>query len=151
MPPSRYRVEERGRRLIVIDRASGREVSGRDPVPPAAPGEGGPLRREPPAEVLARRWRLGPPRRSATPDHFVTRGWFDDKAPRAIRLNRRNHAQFDLFRIGGAIVIAITVALSFLFWPLFLILMIGLLAPQNARSQLRSAFTRWLDQLDQAG
>jgi hypothetical protein len=135
MPPTRYRVEERGRRLVVIDRATGNAVSGRSP--PSAP---------PPVW----RWRWGLKRPQATPDHFVTRLWFDDKAPRAIRLNFRTRAQLDQLRMGGAVVIALAVVLGVLFWPWFPVLLVGLLAPQRARSQLRKGLTRWLDRLDRA-
>lgn len=133
MPPSRYRVEERGRRLVVIDRASGHAVG-----PAKAPP------RKPP------RRKIGLKRPQATPDSFVTRSWFDAKAPRTIKLNYVAHSRLTTLRLGGAIVIALLVTGSFLAWPWFPILIGGILASQKSRSQLRKASTRWIDGFDQA-
>lgn len=130
MPPSRYRVEERGRRLIVIDRASGQEVR-----PAAAPRT---------------RWKFGLKRPQAAPDSFVTRSWFDAKAPRTIKLNYVAHSRLTTLRMVGAIAIALLVTGSFLAWPWFPILIGGILALQKSRSQIRKASTRWIDGFDQA-
>lgn len=155
VPPSRYRVEERGRRLIVIDRTTGRQVSSPSPRPLAGGEDASKRRRQNPAPPPStakgvQPWRLGLKKPQATPDSFVTRNWFDAKAPRAIKLNYRTRSQLDLVRMFGAIAIAVAVAGSFLFWPWFVILLAGLLAPQKARSRLRDASTRWIDGLDQA-
>lgn len=164
MPPSRYRVEERGRRLVVIDRKTGREVSHtKTPLPPAGGVGGGDgsqkrrgLRRAPPPSPPAsgrgaQAWRFGIQRPKATPDSFVTRSWFDAKAPRAIKLNYTAHSRLATLRFGGAILIALLVTGSFLFWPWFPFTLAAVLGPAKMRERLREASTRWLDGFDQAG
>lgn len=160
MPPSRYRVEERGRRLVVVDRATGREVSHPKSPLPLSGGVGGGdgshkrqgLRSAPPTSGRgAQAWRFGFPQRRATPESFVTRSWFDKKAPRAIKLNYRTNARLAALRFGGAILIALLVTGSFLFWPWFPVTLAAVLTPTKTRERLREASTRWLDGFDQAG
>ena len=156
MPPSRYRVEERGRRLVVIDRKTGREVSHtKSPLPLAGGvggGDGSQKRREPaPPASGAQGWKFGLKQARATPDSFVTRNWFDAKAPRTIKLNYTAHSRLATLRFGGAILIALLVTGSFLFWPWFPFTLAAVLTPQKTRERLRAASTRWIDGFDQAG
>ncbi len=162
MPPSRYRVEERGRRLVVIDRKTGREVSHtKSPLPLAGGDGGGDGSRKrsgprstpaPPASGRgAQAWRFGIQRPKATPDSFVTRSWFDAKAPRTIKLNYTAHSRLATLRFGGAILIALLVTGSFLFWPWFPVTLAAVLGPAKTRARLREASTRWIDGFDQAG
>lgn len=155
MPPSRYRVEERGRRLVVIDRKSGRAVSPtKSPLPLAGgAGRSGQHRsgKTPPASARgAQAWKFGFKQPRATPDSFVTRSWFDAKAPRTIKLNYTAHSRLAALRFGGAILIALLVAGSFLFWPWFPFILAALLGPAKMRAHLRQASTRWIDGFDQA-
>ncbi|WP_237718458.1 hypothetical protein [Sphingomonas sp. ATCC 31555] len=163
MPPSRYRVEERGRRLVVVDRTTGREVSqSKSPLPLAGEvgGGGGRTGRRrvggdpPPAPPASGRgaqgWRFGIQRPRTTPDSFVTRSWFDAKAPRTIKLNYTAHSRLAALRFGGAILIALLVTGSFLFWPWFPFLIGMVLAPPKMRAHFRAASTRWIDGFDQA-
>lgn len=158
MPPSRYRVEERGRRLVVIDRASGREVSPHKSPLPLAGGNGRPgrnrLGKAPPPSApegrqAAQAWRFGIQRPKATPDSFVTRSWFDAKAPRTIKLNYTAHSRLAALRFGAAILIALLVTASFLFWPWFPFTLAAVLTPPKTREHLRAASTRWIDGFDQ--
>jgi len=158
MPPSRYRVEERGRRLVVIDRKTGREVSHtKSPLPLAGGvggGDGSQKRREPAPAASGRGaqgWKFGLKQARATPDSFVTRSWFDAKAPRTIKLNYTAHARLATLRFGGAILIALLVTGTFLFWPWFPFTLAAVLTPQKTRERLRAASTRWIDGFDQAG
>jgi hypothetical protein len=158
MPPSRYRVEERGRRLVVIDRKTGREVSHtKSPLPLAGGvggGDGSQKRREPAPAASGRGaqgWKFGLKQARATPDSFVTRSWFDAKAPRTIKLNYTAHSRLATLRFGGAILIALLVTGSFLFWPWFPFTLAAVLTPQKTRERLRAASTRWIDGFDQAG
>lgn len=163
MPPSRYRVEERGRRLVVIDRKTGREVSHTKAPLPLAGGIGGgdgqkrrgiriaPPTAPPASGRGAQAWRFGIQRPKATPDSFVTRSWFDAKAPRTIKLNYTAHSRLATLRFGGAILIALLVTGSFLFWPWFPVTLAAVLTPQKTRERLREASTRWIDGFDQAG
>jgi len=164
MPPSRYRVEERDRRLVVIDRKTGREVSHMKTPLPLAGGVGGgdgsqkrsgPRSAPPPAPPTSGRgaqgWKFGFQQRKATPDSFVTRSWFDAKAPRTIKLNYTAHSRLATLRFGGAILIALLVTGSFLFWPWFPVTLAAVLGPAKTRTRLREASTRWIDGFDQAG
>jgi len=126
-PPSRYKVVERGRRLEVIDTQTGQPVA-RPPSAPSRHGSGA----------------------GSDADFFVTKRWFDDKAPRAIRMNYATRARLLNLRWGVAIAVAMLVGLSFLFWPLAVFVIFALVAGPKLRAQLRAASTSWLDQLDQA-
>lgn len=126
-PPTRYRVVERGRRLEVIDTLTGEPVS-RAPSAYSRQGTGAGI----------------------DSDVFVTRRWYDDKAPRAIRINHATRARLLNLRWGVALGVALLVALSFLFWPLAIFLVFALAAGPKLRAQLRAASTSWLDRLDQA-
>lgn len=159
MPPSRYRVEERGRRLVVIDRKTGREVSHVKSPLPLVGGVGGANGRAgrrrsgeaPPASGRgAQGWKFGLKQARATPESFVTRSWFDAKAPRTIKLNYTAHSRLAALRFGGAILIALLVTGSFLFWPWFPFLIGMVLTPPKTRARLREASTRWIDGFDQA-
>jgi hypothetical protein len=153
-PPSRYKVVERGRRLEVIDTRTGEPASRSIPLPRAGGtrGEIGRAPRDltgPPASPASARGATGESAGIDT-DVFVTRSWFDDKAPRPIRMNFANRQRLLNLRWGAAIAVALLVALSFLFWPLAIMLVIALAAGPKLRAQLRAASTSWLDGFDQA-
>jgi hypothetical protein len=148
-PPSRYKVVERGRRLEVIDTRTG--------VPVRSFGGTAPPVVEKPSR---RRWNFSP----HTPplgvgrgrggagidaDTFVTKPFYDEKAPRTIRINYVTRKRLDGVRFGGAIAIALLVAFAFLFWPLALGV-VGFLLSDKVRQRLRAASTRFVDTLDQA-
>lgn len=125
-PPSRYKVVERGRRLEVIDTHTGK------------PASHAPVAAEP-----------GKPHTGSAgidSDSFTTRAWFDDRAPRTIRVNYVIRARLLSLRWGLAIAVALFVALLFLFWPLAVMLIFALVSGPKLRAQLRAASTRWLDQ-----
>lgn len=145
-PPTRYKVVERGRRLEVIDTLTGEPVS-RPSVPlPLSGGIRGPDAGTAPRDPAASSGG------SAGIDSgmFVTKRWYDDKAPRAIRINRAARAQFTNLRFSIAIAVALLVVMGFLFWPFLVILAFLLGTGPKLRAQLRAASTRWLDRLDQA-
>jgi hypothetical protein len=129
-PASRYKVVERGRRLEVIDTRTGKPAS--SSVRVAEPERSG---KSAGAGIDA--------------DAFFTKRWYDDKAPRRIRLNFVNRQRLLSLRWGIAIAVAILVVLSFLFWPLAVLLVVALAAGPKLRAQIRVASTRWLDGLDQ--
>ena len=124
-PPTRYKVVERGRRLEVIDTQTGEPVSRHSAAPQKNGGAG------------------------IDSDVFVTKRWYDDKAPRAIRINYATRARLLNLRWGVALAAALLVGLSFLFWPLAVFLVFALAAGPKLRAQLRAASTSWLDGLDQ--
>ncbi|MET0309726.1 MAG: hypothetical protein ABW023_13550 [Sphingomonas sp.] len=132
-PPTRYRVVERGRRLVVIDTLTGAPVSQHpDSGTPAAP----PVRQSP----------------AGIDDGSVltTRPWYDEKAPRTVRLNYASRQRIKNARFAIAILVAIAVTICFLFWPFGPILLVIGLATPNLRKQARAAITRWIDTFDQA-
>jgi hypothetical protein len=146
-PPTRYKVVERGRRLEVIDTLTGEPVSRPSvPLPLAGGARGADIGTAPrdPAASASGRGSAG-----IDPGKFVTKSWYDDKAPRAIRINRAARAQFTNLRYGVAIAVALLVVMGFLFWPLLVILAFLLATGPKLRAQLRTASTRWLDGLDQ--
>lgn len=143
MPPSRYKVVERGRRLIVIDRLNGVPVSG---LPPE--------QRERLQRLESRLRENSPPRPalarpSAAPglDAIMTQRWYDDKAPRRVRMT-------DKHRSGSAAVLAVTAivgvfALIWLGWFLVPIAAVLLFQP-GVRKSIRKAITVWIDSMEQA-
>jgi len=155
-PPPRYKVVERGRRLEVIDTRTGKPASS-VPLPPAGGVKGGAIGRgrdgdltgPPPAPPASGRGAKAGSAGIDT-DVFVTRRWFDDKAPRSIRMNYANRARLLNLRWGAAIAVALLVVLSFLFWPLAVMLVFALIFGPKLRAQLRVVSTRWLDGFDQA-
>jgi hypothetical protein len=124
-PPTRYKVVERGRRLVVIDTRTNAPVSGHaQPV------------RQAPAGV-------------DDGSVFTTRPWYDEKAPRTVRLNYATRQRIKNVRFAIAVAAAVFVVLLFLFWPFSLVLAV-LLAQPKLHKQARGAVTRWIDGFDQA-
>lgn len=149
MPPSRYRVVEQGRRLVVIDRLSGGPIH---PVPPSMPEMPGEKRRR----MEAPRALDRPAPRATKPEprgryaggeglSFTTARWFDKEGPRTIRISQDGQGQ-------AALVLAILFVVAIFFiaiigWPILLIL--GFLALNaKARDGFRTAATTWLTALD---
>lgn len=155
-PAPRYKVVERGRRLEVIDTQTGRPASSHASVPLVGAPKGRAPERS--RDVLmgapaARSSAEAPQRSPAGLDNgnvFTTRRWYDEKAPRTIKLNFTTRKRIDGLRFGIAIAAAIGVALSFWWWPVFPVLVVGLAAAPKSRKNLRAAVTRFVDTLDQA-
>ena len=145
-PAPRYKVVERGRRLEVIDTASGKPVR---PLP--VPAGEGPIT-EPQRKRLARPVPPAAKNPAGVDDGstFTTRRWFDDKAPRTIRMNFAARARFDQLRFGIAIVVAAVIGLSVLFWPWFPLALVAVVGQPKLPRWFRAAGTRWIDGLDQA-
>jgi hypothetical protein len=146
-PPPRYKVVERGRRLEVIDTRTGRPASSHGARPATS-------KRQDDLLGIRSEAKGKPPLRSPAGlddgNVFTTKHWYDDKAPRTIRLNYVTRRRLDTLRFGFAIVAAIGVALSVWWWPVFPILLMGLAAAPKSRRNLRAAATRFVDTLDQA-
>ena len=143
MPPSRYRVVERGRRLVVLDSWNGDAPVERAPPPsPDAPGaelEPDEIRTD--LKVAALALRAG----SAQPI-LETRAWFDDKAPRRILLDPAKQGR-------ASLLFVMVIVLGFLMlvaigWPVLLVLGWLLFTPA-VRKAARRFTTRWLDRAGQ--
>jgi hypothetical protein len=154
-PPTRYKVVERGRRLEVIDTLTGQPASSSVPLPLAGGARGGDIGA--PARDLSAPPIPPPSGRGAQPGSagldsgtFVTRRWYDDKAPRTIRMNYSNRARLTNLRYGIAVAVALLVVLAFMFWPFALILVAAVTLNPKIRTQIRTGITRWIDGFDQA-
>ncbi|WP_423606468.1 hypothetical protein [Sphingomonas sp. MS122] len=141
-PPSRYKVVERGRRLVVIDTQTGqpavREPVAHAPSPPGAPAYQ-------PVETLTR---------SNVDDRsgnavLVTSRLYDLKGPRRIVIsptasNRMSRG------IGGVAIILIAYAILAIFFPLLLLLPFVLLLQPRTRNGFRQWITARLGEADRA-
>lgn len=140
MPPSRYKVVEKGRRLVVVDRLTGEQV--RQQIretpqhrsdqnyapPPPAPGPSA----RPPMTGAGRT--------------FTTQSWYDNRAPRTLDLN--DDKLGTLMVVGGvAVCLALLAFFLFSFFPLFVVAFI--LLQKGPRAALRRGATAWLDGLAQ--
>lgn len=141
VPPSRYKVVEQGRRLVVVDTWNGDR-----PVARQAPPSEAPAQPKTPREARAA-LRPAPPARagngSGVPDTVVTtQAWFDAKGPRQVTLDAGAQGILLVAAIFLA-VIAIIVILSW-GWPVLAVL--GFFLAQNkVRTGLRNAVALWLD------
>ena len=159
VPPTRYKVIEQGRRLVVIDRMTGQPVRHDHPARPNA------LSR-PPARLAARADRLDPVDRGldrlaagmmtrlpATIDDrsgrpiITTSPLYDAKGPRSVILDEATQRA-----AGGATVMAIVAAMALLavaLWSPWSLLVPAILA-FNAAKPIRRFITARIDALDQA-
>ncbi|MFD1789649.1 hypothetical protein ACFSC3_19005 [Sphingomonas floccifaciens] len=131
-PPSRYRVVEEGRRLVVIDTRTGESATrGRDALPERVP--------------------LGPERIAFDGRAvLVTRPFYDDKGPRRLVLDEGTAAWLENARslaIGGVVL---AVVLTIFIPSLMALFVIGAVALANGRTRatLRSYATSWLDRYE---
>lgn len=140
MPPSRYKVVEHGRRLVVVDTWNGDRPVTRQP-----PRTNPPLRVPLPQTLAALRPtpKSRPADPAGIPDTIVTtQRWFDSKGPRRVRLAAGAQGVLAVGAVFFA-VIAIAVILSW-GWPVLAVL--GFFLAQNkVRAALRTGVTSWLD------
>lgn len=129
-PPSRYRVIERDRRLVVIDTEGA-----------------GPVGTVPHPTASAERWLLAPEAAGfdgrAT---LTTHPLYDDRGPRTLTLDPGGAQLVSIARtalIGAAVAFA---ALA-VFFPWLLVLPFALLNPRT-RAPVRARVTQWLDLYD---
>lgn len=164
MPPSRYRIVERGRQLVVIDTRPDADVAEVriESVPPGdALNPAIPRTVEPSsAPVSDDRSGMGmlaqvggsmsdalvrkSPDRNA--EYFDTKTWFDDRGPRRVRLSAAGRNQLNvalLSLLGGGVAIA---GLAFVTNPLVLLGLFALTG-DKPRTSIRARVTRWIDGL----
>ncbi len=149
MPPSRYKVVEQGRRLIVVDTHSGTPVTGPDPGQRARVDrlERGRAARDARRGGLTRSAPKPSPIAADDSKILTTQAWFDDKAPRPIRIDR-NHQTGFLAALGLLFVAAVAAYLA-LGWFAFVIAFF-FVANKSVWRGVRTTITRWLDRMEQA-
>jgi hypothetical protein len=142
VPPSRYKVVEQGRRLVVIDTWNGDR-----PVTRQAPRADSPAR---PATPQQARAALRPAQRKragnagmGVPDTVITtQPWFDAKGPRQVKLNPSAQGLGLAVAIAG---IAGTIyVLAMWGWPPLAVVAF-FLAQKRVREGARAGATAWLD------
>jgi hypothetical protein len=150
MPPSRYRVVERGRRLVVIDTQRGvtltptmrapapRRDTGRPPVARAEPMRIEPTRAE--VAPLSQAPKAG----VGDGQVWVTQSWYDAKAPRRIPINFVNRQRMKNLQ-GGLITAVIVVFILFFLWPMLPFVLVFLLF--GMRKKIKGGMTKFIDTL----
>lgn len=131
-PPARYRVVEKGRRLIVMDTRTDQPATrDRGPVPEKAP--------------------LGPERIAFDGRAvLVTRPFYDDRAPRRLVLDDGAATVLERAR-SIAIVATVTAVVVAMLVPAATVVLFAALAvvgSKRGRAALRAPITAWLDRFD---
>lgn len=152
-PGTRYKVVERGRRLEVIDTWNNNAT-----VKPAQPD---PVQRAPQldasgaAEVMrSHRHEAPSPIEAIRAPKLDQRGllrtkvWYDAKGPRQIVVTEQGAEKLKGLRVVAFVLLFIAAVMGFLFWPLLFIVPF-LALNEGARKGLRSASTKFLDDLNQ--
>ena len=145
VPPSRYKVVERDRRLVVIDTLTGKPASAPGPVPPATQHEH-PL--PPPTE---RPVSEDEPRRiddRSGAQILTTSPLYDNKAPRQIVMGDRFNEKIGK-AIGGWLVgLFFAFSIAFLFYPWLIVLPFVLALQPKLRAGIRTWITARLDEVE---
>ena len=134
IPPPRYRVIEKDRRLVVIDRHTDRPVVHGDRASPVASASTSPGLLAPALTKVSF---------DGTAD-LVTQAFYDDHGPRTIRLDPNRAAIVERIKLGG-IVAVMAAVLAVIVWP-WLLGALALLASKPARTGVKCRITHWLDQ-----
>lgn len=140
VPPSRYKVVERDRRLVVIDTLTGKPASAPGPVAP-------PDRAPPPDRPVAE----DDPRRiddRSGAQILTTSPLYDLKAPRRIVMGDRFNEKIGK-AIGGWLIAAFfAFSIAFLFFPWLIVLPFVLALQPKLRAGIRGWITARLDEVE---
>lgn len=126
-PPGRYRVVEKGRRLVVIDTTTGQAAT-RDATPAAQQG---------------RLERASFDGRST----LTTHPFYDLKGPRTLDLDPGGTVLMKQVRVGIGIA-SVVIVVAVVFAPWLAVLPVFLLLQPVTRNGLRRRVTDWLDRYD---
>ena len=140
MPPSRYKVVEEGRRLVVVDRLTGERVRHQIHAQPHRPDM---LRIDAPR----RETRAPRPSAGGAARTFTTDSWYDAKAPRTLVLD---DDKLGALMIAGGVAACLALIAFYFFGFVALFVAAFLLLQKGARGALRGGATAWLDGLPQA-
>lgn len=137
IPPSRYKVVERDRRLVVIDTLTGKPASAPGPVTPPdrAPPPNRPIAEDEPRRIDDR----------SGAQILTTSPLYDLKAPRRIAMGDRFNEKIGAAIGGWLIGLFVAFAIAFLFFPWLLIVPVALLLQPKVRAAIRIWITARLD------
>lgn len=148
MPPSRYKVVEKGRRLVVVDRLTGEAVQHQLPGPPPARRAEPPRARMEQPRPESRAPSSAPrPQLAGSGRTFTTDSWYDEKAPRTLRIGDDTLAT--LVVVAGVLFIAAMAAVIYIGFVAFFVAAV-ILSQKAARTGFRRGVTAWLDTLPPA-
>ena len=137
IPPSRFRVVERGRRLEVIDTQAGRTLPTRQTQAPR------PMDRSMPRLKLPEKLRFD------GGGAWTTAGFYDSKGPRTLTLDA---GAMQKLRYAGAGLVALVILWALLGFviPIMWVAPMLLINPKM-RETVREQMTRFIDRLESAG
>lgn len=136
-PPGRYRVVEKGRRLVVVDMLTGEAATREPPTSSAAPV----------SDVRSLANRLPSVPRVTSFDGrstLLTHPFYDLKGPRTVDFDPGATVLLGRLQVGAAVVAALFVA-AVVFEPWLLVLPPFILFQPKLLNGLRERVTRWLD------
>jgi len=137
IPPSRYKVVERDRRLVVIDTLTGAPASAPGPVvpPDRAPHPDRPVTEDEPRRIDDR----------SGAQILTTSPLYDLKAPRRIVMGDRFNEKIGAAIGGWLIGLFVAFVVAFLFFPWLLLVPVALLLQPKVRAAIRIWITARLD------
>jgi hypothetical protein len=145
-PPSRYQVVERGRRLVVIDRQTGRPAA-REPALHDRAVAGRPAERPGARPIEASPGKVDDRSGAAI---LTTSPFYDLKAPRRIVMDDRFNERFGKLLGGWLIGGFVALAVAFVIFPWLIVLPVVLLFQPKARAAIRLWITARLDEVQAA-
>ena len=158
MPPTRFRVVERGRRLEVIDTATGRAVGDK----PRSDRAGSPTREDTPLMLDQVVGRTSVPRSKPVPQpsalphatrldgtvSFTTRAFYDDRAPRTVTLDPARANIVRAVAFAALVLLVVTPALLLMLaWSSFplLVVLAAVVFNPAVRQRVRAVVTSLID------
>ena len=161
MPPTRFRVVERGRRLEVIDTATGQSIAGK-PRSARAGSSIGATREDTPLMLDQVVGRTSVPRSKPVPQpsalphatrldgtvSFTTRAFYDDRAPRTVTLDPARAKLVRAAAFAALVLLVVTPALLFMLaWSSFplLVVLAAVVFNPAVRQRVRAAVTSLID------
>lgn len=144
VPPSRYKVVERDRRLVVIDTVTGKPASAPGPVPPAerhasaTPPPDRPVTETEPRRIDDR----------SGAQILTTSPLYDLKAPRQIVMGDRFNEKIGKAIGGWLIALFFAFTIAFLFFPWLIVVPFVLALQPKIRAATRQWITARLDEVE---
>ncbi len=143
-PPSRYKVVEQGRRLVVIDTWNGGTPIASAPPPSEKARRATPEQTRAALRSMQRARPTVGGSSAPAPVTITTQRWFDEKAPRRLRIEPQTQSKIAIALVFA--LVAAVLALVMIGWPAMVVAGV-ILAQPKLRKGLRSAITPMLDGL----